>query len=92
MRFDIQVLKAMLRLARRRAEADDAALEARVPGTRADVRTTVRYLERVGLVERRSERGARHTMEGFTVAVALPSAGARGKRPASRPALKTRAA
>jgi hypothetical protein len=70
MNFDAMVLRAMLRLARRREEAGEEALAVRVGGDHGAVRMAVRRLAACGLVDR--GRGQpRLTMAGLAVAVAL---------------------
>ncbi len=71
MTHDLQVLGAMLRLARRREAADADALLSRTCGSRADLRASLRRLESAKLVERRSDTRARLTFAGFALAVAL---------------------
>jgi hypothetical protein len=74
MNFDANVLRAMLRMARRRAEAEVDAVCLRVGGEARDVRRSLRRLQAAGLVEIRADRAPRLTMTGFAVAVAmLPS-------------------
>ncbi|MGD0677622.1 MAG: hypothetical protein ABSC94_19570 [Polyangiaceae bacterium] len=86
MTFDSRVLKAMLRLARRREAAGDDEIAIRTGGTASQVRAAVRRLRASGLVEMRDGRPARLTMEGLAIALALlPS------RPA-RPMPRSRAA
>lgn len=71
MSIDIMVLRAMLRLARRRKAADEGEVALRVGGSRASVRAAFRRLDAGGLVERRLTQPPRLTMAGFAVAVAL---------------------
>ncbi len=71
MSFDAMVLRAMLRLARRREAADEEALAVRVGGTRGDVRAAVRRLGASGLVQREAGGPPSLTMAGLAVAVAL---------------------
>ena len=71
MGYDFQLLGAMLRLARRREAADVDALQVRTSGSRADVRASLRRLERAELVERLGEERARLTLAGFAIAVAI---------------------
>ncbi len=74
MNFDANVLRAMLRMARRRAEAEVDAVCLRVGGEARDVRRSLRRLRAAGLVEIPADRAPRLTMAGFAVAVAmLPS-------------------
>jgi hypothetical protein len=70
MSYDLQLLGAMLRLARRRETADIESLQVRVSGSRVDVRASLRRLEAANLVERLSDERARLTFAGFAIAVA----------------------
>jgi len=82
---DKTVLRAMLRLSRRCEAADEEALTVRSGATRATVRDSLRRLEAQGLIERRTERAPRLTMEGLAVAVALlPPSPAKTSRPTKR--------
>ena len=81
--FDVMVLRAMLRLARRRQQADDAEIALRVAHPQHAVRSAVRRLTAQGLVERRAE-APRLTMQGFALAVALLPLAARTTQPARR--------
>lgn len=84
MSFDAMVLRAMLRLARRREAADEDAVAVRVGGTRAAVRASVRRLAAGGLVARRRDGLPSLTLTGFALAVALlPPKARRAGRPAS---------
>ena len=75
MSIEAMVLRAMLRVARRREAADEEALAVRVGGPPARVRAALRSLDGAGLVERRDGRAPRLTMLGFAVAVgSLPAA------------------
>jgi Mn-dependent DtxR family transcriptional regulator len=75
--FDTRVLKAMLRLARRRQSADDGEIAVRVGRSAPAVRSAIRHLEGAGLVERLEHGASRLTMPGFALAVALlPSSAA----------------
>jgi Mn-dependent DtxR family transcriptional regulator len=69
MNTDAMVLRALLRLARRRLPADEAAIVLRVGATAPQVREALRRLDARGLVER--ARTPRLTMAGLTLAVAL---------------------
>jgi Mn-dependent DtxR family transcriptional regulator len=69
--FDVMVLRAILRLARRRQEADDAEIALRVSRPPHAVRAAVRRLAAQGLVEQRPQRGPRLTMGGLALAVGL---------------------
>jgi predicted MarR family transcription regulator len=83
MNIEVAVLRAMLRLARRREEADEEALVARV-GDGGEVRDALRRLDAAGLVERRG-RSARLTMAGLGVAVgSLPLTASKAKRSTRR--------
>jgi DNA-binding GntR family transcriptional regulator len=85
MSTDTTVLRAMLRLSRRRQAADEDALTVRSGQTRAAVRDALRRLEAQGLVERRPRSAPRLTMMGLAIAVALlPAAAARSLRPPRR--------
>ena len=78
MSIDAMILRAMLRLARRREAAVEEAIAVRVGGSLARVRASLRRLEGGGLVERRPSRSPRLTMAGLAVAVALlPAQGPR---------------
>jgi len=90
MRIELAVLRAMLRVARRREGADEEALALRVGGTRAEVRAAIRRLEAGGLVERRGAVPPRLTMAGLALAVGLLPAASR--RTARSPRRSTRAA
>jgi Mn-dependent DtxR family transcriptional regulator len=86
MGYDISVLRAILRLARRRLGADLQEIGLRVTGGEPDVRAAIRRLERAGLVEAATGGAVRLTMAGLTVAVAsLPR-----RAPSSRAAIKPR--
>ena len=85
MNFDANVLRAMLRMARRRAEAEVDAVCLRVGGETRDVRRSLRRLQAAGLVEIRADRAPRLTLAGFAVAVAmLPSRSGSGASAASQ--------
>jgi Mn-dependent DtxR family transcriptional regulator len=72
--LDAMVLRAMLRLARRRQPGEDGEIAVRVGQPPHEVRTALRRLDALGLVERRGEGDSRLTMTGFALAVAgLPS-------------------
>jgi hypothetical protein len=78
MHYELSVLRALLRLARRRASADIDQLLVRVGGVPADLRDALRRLEKAGLVERlphggfagAGEAAGRLTLSGLAVAVA----------------------
>ena len=82
--FDVLVLRAMLRLARRRQAADDGEIAVRVSRPPSAVRGAVRRLGELGLVERPPQAAPRLTMAGFALAVALLPGAARLSRPAQR--------
>jgi hypothetical protein len=71
MDIDASVLRAILRLSRRREAADEEALLLRAGGNPGQVRAAVRRLATAGLVDDRAGRPPRLTMEGLAVAVAL---------------------
>jgi hypothetical protein len=82
MNTDAMVLRAMLRLARRRDATDEVAIGLRVPGSAWEVRQSLRRLARGGLVEWTRAGTPRLSMAGLAVAVAtLPPRAARGRRP-----------
>jgi len=86
MNTDAMVLRALLRLARRRLPADDQAVVLRVGTEPAAVRDSIRRLDTLGLVERVVEqRTTRLTMAGFTLALALLPAQAAGRVQAGQP-------
>jgi len=85
MSIEAMVLRAMLRVARRREAADEEALVVRVGGPPAQVRAALRTLDTAGLVERRAGRAPRLTMAGFAVAVgSLPAWPAARRMPPRR--------
>jgi DNA-binding FadR family transcriptional regulator len=85
MSIDTTVLRAMLRLSRRREAADEDALVIRSGHTRAEVRNALRRLEAQGIIERRATLPPRLTMMGLAIAVSqLPAQPARASRPARR--------
>lgn len=81
--LDVTILRAMLRLARRRQEADDGEIAVRVCRPPFAVRGGLRRLDALGLVERRGP-ATRLTMSGFALAVALLPQAARTAKPARR--------
>jgi len=82
MNTDAMVLRAMLRLARRRDAADEVAIGLRVPGSEWEVRQCLRRLARCGLVEWTRAGAPRLSMAGLAVAVAtLPPPSQRNRRP-----------
>jgi hypothetical protein len=85
MSFDARVLRAMLRLARRRLPAHDDQVALRVGGTTGEVRASLRRLRAGGLVETRFDEPPRLTMAGLAVAVALlPARTTQRARPSPR--------
>ena len=82
--FDVTVLRAMLRLARRRQQADDGEIAVRVGRPPHAVRAAVRRLDELGLVEHRDRYAPRLTMGGLALAVALLPGAARTSRAARR--------
>jgi RIO-like serine/threonine protein kinase len=70
MRYELSVLRAMFRLARRHEIAHVASLSDRVGGSHARLRLALRRLEASGFVQRTSESSARLTLEGLALAVA----------------------
>ena len=80
MSLEIDVLRALLRLARRRTPPTLEQLVVRVGGEEDDVRRALRALAKSGLVQRTSA-GLRLSMAGLAVAVAC----AQRPRPAARP-------
>lgn len=85
MRIDTTVLRAMLRLSRRREAADEDALTVRSGEARSAVRGALRRLEASGLVERRLHLAPRLTLQGLALAVALlPVPADRARSPGRR--------
>jgi predicted transcriptional regulator len=82
--FDLLVLRAMLRLARRRQPADDGEIAVRVSRPPSAVRGAVRRLGELGLVECRAQEAPRLTMSGFALTVALLPGAGRPSKPAQR--------
>jgi predicted transcriptional regulator len=76
MNDDTMVLGAMLRLARRRVEANMNELFERVQLDPSRIRASLGRLDAAGLVERRTA-AARLTLTGFATAVALRPSRAR---------------
>jgi Mn-dependent DtxR family transcriptional regulator len=89
MNSDAMVLRAMLRLARRRVAAEDSEIAVRVGESSASVRASLRRLDALGLVEPRTAGGARLTMAGLALALAMLP---RASRTASTTQRSTRAA
>jgi Mn-dependent DtxR family transcriptional regulator len=71
MSIDIEVLQAMLRLARRRAEVSEGELALRVHAEAPEIRASIRRLHALGLVDSRGRAAARLTLEGLALSVAL---------------------
>jgi DNA-binding IclR family transcriptional regulator len=80
MSLEIDVLRALLRLARRRTPPTLEQLVVRVGGEEADVRRALVSLARSGLVQR-TPGGLRLSLAGLAVAVAC----AQRPRPVARP-------
>jgi Mn-dependent DtxR family transcriptional regulator len=70
MSIDIEVLRAMLRLARRRIAVTEADLALRVHAEPPAIRASIRRLGALGMVDRQSA-DTRLTLEGLALAVAL---------------------
>jgi Mn-dependent DtxR family transcriptional regulator len=71
MDIDTTVLRAILRLSRRREAADDEALVLRTGSSPARVRAAIRRLDAAGLVQVAPRHPPRLTLTGLAVAVAL---------------------
>lgn len=85
MHTELAILRAMLRLQRRRVVPDVETLLDRVGGTEAELRVALRALEGGGYVERRAHGQATLTMAGLALAVAqIPAIAARSKRPRAK--------
>ncbi|MCL2448328.1 MAG: hypothetical protein FWD17_05225 [Polyangiaceae bacterium] len=87
--FDAKVLRAMLRVARRRQPVSDDEVGLRVGRSAREVRASLRRLRAQGLVEIRFDAPPRLTLAGLAIAVALlppraPRSGPRRVAPASR--------
>ena len=92
MTYDMFVLRAIARLARKGEAADAPNLAVRAGGTDADARAAVRRLELQGLA-RRDARGAPHlTLAGLAVTVAARSASAQRRVDVRRTAPRRAAA
>ncbi len=70
MNYETEVLKAILRLSRRRNAAEADSILVRVGGQLSDLRAALRKLEQSGLVNRIGDTGGRLTLPGLAVAVA----------------------
>lgn len=91
MTYDISVLRAIVRLARKGVEAGEDALTLRAGGTGADVRNALRRLDAQGLVARGPRGLPQLTLAGLALTVSLASA--RGaKKPGLRRTAPRRAA
>jgi DNA-binding IclR family transcriptional regulator len=88
MSLQIDVLRALLRLARRRTAPTLEQLVVRVGGEEDDVRRALGSLAKSGLVHR-TPAGLRLSLPGFAVAVACAD---RSRAPAGRPGTTVRAA
>ncbi len=84
MNHEIDTLRALLRLARRRTPPTLEQLVVRVGGEEDDVRRAVASLGRRGLVQR-TPAGLRLSLAGFAVAVALADR-SKAPRPSAAPA------
>jgi Mn-dependent DtxR family transcriptional regulator len=73
MSIDTEVLKAMLRLARRRQEASEDQVALRVRAQAREVRASLRRLRASGLVDVQNRAAPRLTIEGLALAVAVVS-------------------
>ncbi|MBX3210067.1 MAG: hypothetical protein KF764_33865 [Labilithrix sp.] len=94
MSLEIDVLRALLRLARRRTPPTLEQLVVRVGGEETDVRRALGSLARSGLVQR-SPAGLRLSLAGLAVAVACarrPAAPARPAAPSAAPLVRRRRA
>lgn len=96
MSLEIDVLRALLRLARRRTPPTLEQLVVRVGGEEADVRNALASLARNGLVQR-TPAGLRLSLSGLAVAVACaqrprPRSIARPQAPSSLPLVRRRRA
>ncbi len=90
MDYEHSILRALLRLSRRRAQADMQSLLDRVGGGAADLRDALRRLESSGFVLRRADSDMRLTLPGLAVAVA--SVAGRRRAKSVPPARASRAA
>jgi Mn-dependent DtxR family transcriptional regulator len=84
MNLDAMVLRAMLRLARRRQDAGEAEIALRVGEEPHAIRAALRRLDGLGLVERRPRGAPRLTMGGLALALALLPRGHRAAQPTMR--------
>jgi Mn-dependent DtxR family transcriptional regulator len=84
MNLDAMVLRAMLRLARRRQDADEAEIALRVGEGPHAIRAALRRLDGLGLVERRPRGAPRLTMGGLALALALLPKSHRAAQPTMR--------
>lgn len=97
MHTELAILRAMLRLQRRRAVIEEGALLVRVGGTEAELEIGLRALEAAGFVQVVAGQ-PRLTMAGLAVAIAqIPPVAARraaqrGRRAAARVSRARRAA
>jgi Mn-dependent DtxR family transcriptional regulator len=81
MNLDTRVLRAMLRLARRRKAAYDDAITVRVDAPAGAIRAAIRRLDAAGFVELRPEGAPRLTLSGLALAVALVRSSACAQTP-----------
>jgi hypothetical protein len=91
MRYELQILRAVVRMARRGCTAGVEDLRARVGGSPGDVRAALRQLDGQGLLTRTLATEARPTLAGLALCVALSDTRKRA-RPARRNAATDRAA
>ena len=84
MNYETEVLKAILRLSRRRNAAEADSILVRVGGQISDLRAALRKLEQSGLVHRIGDTGGRLTLPGLAVAVA--AAATKMNKATSKPA------
>ncbi len=70
MNYETEVLKAILRLSRRRNAAEADSILVRVGGQLSDLRAALRKLEQSGLINRIGDTGGSLTLPGLAVAVA----------------------
>jgi hypothetical protein len=73
MQTELSVLRAIVRLSRRRSPVTLQALTLRAGGTNGDTIRALRFLAREGLIQA-TERGFRPTLPGLAIAVASASA------------------
>lgn len=87
MSYEIDVLRALFRLARKRTQASHEDLLVRVGGDLRDVRRALTILARSGLVQRTVD-GPRLTLAGLAVAASCAApVGTKKRKVAAAPAL-----